>query len=152
MKDAQPGIAVIYEWSDQDIIQVTVYASNGAFCGTSDVYVGHGQLSAMATELAGFPLDVNDKRSFTLGTFDPKCAGGGVSMSFKCTDRSGHACADIVMESEDGTQSVTLAVPVVPHAVDEFVKGLATIESERGRAVLPIGNLQTRWAIRSLEV
>lgn len=97
-------------------------------------------------------VDVNDKRSFTLGTFDPKCAGGGVSMSFKCTDRSRHACADVVMESEDGTQPVTLAVPVVPHAVDQFVRGLATIESEHSRAVLPIGTLQTRWAIRSLEV
>jgi hypothetical protein len=152
MESAQPGIVFIYQWSDDDIIEVTVYASNGAFSGTADIYVAHGQLSAMATELAGFPLHANDKRAFTLGTFDPKCAGGGVSMVFRCTDRSGHACADIVMESADQTQSVTLSVPVVPHAVDRFVRGLAMIELDRGRAVLPIGTLQTRWAIGSLDV
>jgi hypothetical protein len=74
MNDAQAGIAVTYEWGDQDVIEVTVYASNGAFCGTSRLYVGHGRLSAMANELAGFPLDVNDERSITLGTFGPKAA------------------------------------------------------------------------------
>lgn len=152
MKDAQVGIAIIYEWSDEDVIEITVYASNGAFCGTASLYVGHGRLSAMATQLAGFPRDVNDERSITLGTFDPKCAGGGVSMSFKCTDRAGHARAEIVMRSEDDEQSVTLMVPVVPFAVDEFVKGLSAIEAGRGRAVMPTGTLQTRWAIRSLEL
>lgn len=65
-------------------------------------------------------------------------------MSFKCTDRSGHASAEIVMESEDKVQSVTLTVPVVPSGVDEFVRGLAEIESTRGRAVLPVGTLQNR--------
>jgi hypothetical protein len=145
MNETQAGIAVTYEWSDQDVIEVTVFASNGAFCGTSRLYVGHGRLSAMATELAGFPLNVNDERSITLGTFDPKCAGGGVTMSFKCTDRSGNACAEIVMRSDDDVQSVTLTVAVAPFAIDEFVKGLAAIESRRGRAVMPSGTLQTRW-------
>jgi hypothetical protein len=72
MKDTAAGIAVQYEWSDQDVIDVIVYASNGAFCGTSTVYIAHGTLSAMATELAGFPLDLNDKRAITLGSFGPK--------------------------------------------------------------------------------
>src|SRR5689334_7956640 len=72
-------------------------------------------------------------------------AGGGVAMSFKCTGRSGNACAEIVMRSDDDVQSVTLTIPVGPFAVDEFVKGLAAIESARGRAVMPAGSLQTLW-------
>lgn len=147
MQEISPR-GVIFEryWQDEDAIEITIYASNGTFGGTVNVYVAHGLLSAMAARLAGFPQNADDKRSFTLGTFGKQYGGGAVSLLFKSTNRAAHACVEIVMESDDEAESVTLAIPTAPFEVDEFVRQLSTFESTRdGRAILATGTLQTKW-------
>lgn len=146
-KISPKGIILEHYWRDQDVIEVAIYASNGAFGGTTNVYEAPGSLTAMGARLAGFPGNADDKRSFTLGTFGKQYAGGSVSLLFKCTNRAGHACVEIVMASEDEAESATFAIPVAAFEVDEFARQLSTVESTRdGRAMLTSGTLQTKWS------
>jgi hypothetical protein len=118
------AVRITYDWSDDDVIELVVSVSNGAFCGETTLYASHGEIPQMGAELAGFPRSLEDTRSITLGSLEKGRAGGGVQINLICTDRSGHLCADIVMCSEDKLQSVHLRARVLPAAIDTFVKQL----------------------------
>ena len=141
---------VIYK--AEDLIQVRVFAWNGAFGGTADIYVGIGRLEEIAAELEGFPASVSDGREIKLGALGPKAAGG-VEMRFYCTDASGHAYVECKIDSGslsvEPVQSVTLSLPIEAAAVDSFVdelrllgvrkSGLARLEGAPGRVAHPRG-------------
>lgn len=122
------GFQFDVKYKDKDLIEVRVSAWNGAFGGRADVYVGTGQLEAIATALKGFPRDTADVREIMLGAFGREHAGGGVTMRFYCIDGSGHACVESRVESGETAssvlESVTLLLPVEPSAVDAFVDQL----------------------------
>jgi hypothetical protein len=119
---------VIYK--AEDLIQVRVFAWNGTFGGTADVYVGIGRLEEIAAGLKGFPTSVADNRRITLGAFGPKAAGG-VEMRFYCADASGHTNVECKIESGSlsgkPVQSVALSLPIEAAAVDSFVSELRLI-------------------------
>ncbi len=120
-------------YRDNDLAKVRVSAWNGTFRGTADVYLGAGQLGAVATQLRGFPKSVSDTREVMLGTFDPGSAGGGVSMRLYCVDRSGHAYVETKIESdrdsEGRVQSAMLLVPIEAGAIDSFVDELRSLDT-----------------------
>ncbi len=49
-------------WDDVDVIDVRISAWNGTFGGTTNIYVGVGELEEAAATLRGFPNDSSDTR------------------------------------------------------------------------------------------
>ena len=129
------GIRFQTIWYDQDVVKLRVSAWNGDFGGVADIYEGIGDLHKAATQLQGFPRNPSDTRELIFGTFDRKCAGGGVSMRFHCTDSAGHAHVETRIDSSvlsGGTfQTVLLALPIEATAVDLFVRELQRMEEDR---------------------
>ncbi len=127
-------------WKDADIAEVRLSAWNGRFGGSTDIYVGIGELGESAEKLRGFPRTPSDKRTLEFGGFVPEAAGGGASLSFYCRDSAGHASVDVKIESDDReripAQSVHLVVAVEPAAVDLFVSDLRRLEADQGTAFL----------------
>lgn len=115
-------------------MEVRISAWTGTFGGTSEVYVGLGQLGESATKLQGFPRSLSDTRELEFGAFGRESAGGGVLMRFYCADKSGHTYVETKMESgyefEGKVQSVVLYMPIEPAAVDSFVAELRVLESK----------------------
>ena len=71
------GIEFEVFWWHQDVIEYLVRCSNGAFAGAAKMYMGHDELSKVATVLGGFPSSNTDSRNIELGTFQriPQAAG-----------------------------------------------------------------------------
>ena len=131
----EAGFQFAVIWSDAVVVEVPISAWNGLFGGTTDVYVGIGQLSEAAEQLEGFPTSPSDVRELIFGAFGPKHAGAAVSMRFYCVDGSGHASVDSQIESDYDSQrkaqSVVLSLPIEAAEVDSFVDELRCLNAER---------------------
>jgi hypothetical protein len=129
------GFRFEVKWSDADVFDVRISAWNGAFGGSTSVYVPTGGLAEAATKLEGFPRHPSDKRELQFGAFGPEWAGGAVKMAFYCKDAAGHALVEARIESEHGgtpeAQSALFFVPVEASAVDAFVDDLRRLEADR---------------------
>jgi hypothetical protein len=135
------GFRFQVNWSDDDAVQLGFSAWNGMFGGAADMYEPIGGLEAAAAQLRGFPSDASDTRQITIGNFNRKCAGGGVSMRFYCIDGAGHSYVEATIDSNFQygrvTQTVTLSMPVEASAVDAFVQQLHVAGAKRrGKAHL----------------
>jgi hypothetical protein len=134
------GLKIGFLWSDYDVVEVSIHASNGAFCGTTKAYVSHGALAETASILEGFPRQISDARELVLGTLDPKFAGGGISMKFSCRDSAGHATVEMRIVSDASgqpwwnapAQSVHMFANVEAAAIDDFVVELRRFETVQG--------------------
>lgn len=129
------GVQFRIIWDDKDLVEVRVSAWNGAFGGTSDIYVGNGELEEAGAKLSGFPRNLTDTREILLGSFDQHFVRGGVRLQFYCVDQSGHAYVDSQIESDSHfhrtIQSVLVSLPIEAAAVDRFVEGLLRIGAAR---------------------
>lgn len=127
------GISIEIIWSDAHAIEAIVSARGDHFAGEVRVYAGHGELRDVADQLAGFPASQNDAREFKLGEFGDEWAGGAASFRFYCVDAAGHSFAEVILESGERPgevcETVRLALPVEPAAVDEFVSQLRNVGS-----------------------
>jgi hypothetical protein len=126
------GIEVELIWYDHDVVEYRFTSSNGSFCGQTKAYLSHGEISALAENLKGFPSKAGDSRSFELGTFDPKCAGGGLRLHFSCLDSVGHSAVDLELRSvsrdiKARVEQVALRIPVEAGSVDSFIAGIAAM-------------------------
>ena len=135
------GVRVEVLWNDTDIFKVRVSAWNGAFGGSSNIYLAIGDLADSAEKLNGFPRNPSDKRALDFGAFGPQAAGGAATMNFYCGDSAGHASVEMRIESDHHekipAQSVLLVAAVEPAAVDAFVADLRRLEAnQRGTAFL----------------
>ena len=54
-------------WHDDDMLEVSISAWNGAFAGATDVYVAVGGFKEVAENLKGFPRSPADEREVVLG-------------------------------------------------------------------------------------
>lgn len=127
------GVSIEVVGSDDHLIEIAVSARGDQFSGAVEVYAGHGELAGMAQQLAGFPASPNDAREFTFGSFTDGRGGGAASFRFYCVDGAGHSFAEVRLESRERRggvcETVKLALPVEPAAVDEFVSQLRDIGS-----------------------
>jgi hypothetical protein len=153
---AMRGIEFEVVWSDQDVIELRVRCSNGAFCGDTRMYSGHDALPNTADVLSGFPLNAKDSRTVELGTFDPTMAGGGIHMWFYCVDSVGHAAVLAKLrgdrcKSMGEAQSVCLYLPVEAGAIDAFVVQARSLGSTIGaKAYLHMADHTVGWVQRWL--
>jgi hypothetical protein len=138
MKFAEPinvGLKFEIVYADNDLFQIRISAWNGAFAGTTYVYVGLDQLKETAGKLRGFPSGLSDVREITFGGFGPEWAGGATSMRLYCVDGKGHVCIDLRIESDhnsDGkAQSVAMLLFIEPAALDRFIQALEKLDADR---------------------
>jgi len=136
-----PGLILKAVYQDADLIEVVASATNGAFAGATSLYVGNGELQAVASALAGFPAPPHDVREVTLGDFGREWAGGAMALRFYCVDGAAHAFVSVRIEShaEQGgvIQTANLAISIEPAAVDIFISQVRQIgEARCGSAAL----------------
>ena len=149
------GIEFEVVWSDQDVIQCQVTCSNGPFRGATKIYLAHDDLSKAAEILSGFPSNVKDSRDVQLGAFEPKMAGGGISMSFRCVDSVGHSVVLVRLRADGCTgpndaESVCLYVPVEAGSIDSFVTKARSIDDTKGaKAYLHMADHTVGWVQRN---
>jgi hypothetical protein len=138
----EKGFRCEIAWSDAEVVEVEVCASNGAFAGRTRLYVSIGELAGAATLLEGFPAQPDDRRMLILGAFGPEYAGGAVSLAFALADDAKHARVQVVIEADGEvggiTETVTLALPFEAASLQRFVSELRRLEEEKsGGAFLP---------------
>jgi hypothetical protein len=145
------GIEFEVVWFDQDVIQCQVTCSNGPFRGATKIYVARDDLSRTAETLSGFPLNIKDCRDVQLGAFEPKMAGGGISMSFRCVDSVGHAVVLVTLRADgcngpNEPEPVCLYIPVEAGSVDSFVTKARSIDDTKGaKAYLHMADHTVGW-------
>jgi hypothetical protein len=149
------GIEFEVVWFDQDVIEYQVTCSNGPFRGATRMYLAHDDLSKTAKILSGFPLDIKHTRDVELGALEPRVAGGGIHMSFRCIDSAGHAVVAVRLRA-DGCkglaepESVSLYVPVEAGSIDSFVAKAKSIDNTMGvKAYLGMADHTVGWVQRN---
>ena len=149
------GIEFEVVWLDHDVIQCQVTCSNGPFRGTTKIYLTHDDLSNTAETLNSFPSNINDSRDVQLGVFEPKMAGGGISMSFRCVDSVGHAVLLVRLRADgckgpNDPESVCLYIPVEAGSIDSFVTQARSINETKGaKACLHMADHTIGWVQRN---
>ena len=132
------GLRLEVLWFDIDVIELHVAASNGAFAGTTRLYVGRDGLKEAADRLRGFPRSPADERELVLGTLEPGFAGGGVLLRMHCTSPAGHAVVHVTCRSdtqgEEQAETAAFSMPVLAAGMDDFVRALDAMPVERGAA------------------
>ena len=119
---------------DPDYVGIEVAAANSLFSGAARIYAGAHQLTELARAITGFPATSRDKRSFELGTRDPKYAGGFAGLTFHCLDGSGHPLVSVAIQDDDLCDSEASAVfsfPIEAAAPDLFVQALYEVEAAK---------------------
>ena len=103
--------------------------------GQVEVYASHEELLRFATDLAGFPTDIGDRRTFQFAT---STGGNRVSLEFWVTNPLGLTAVDAqIIETETSTESASVRLFIEPAAVDDFVRELhATAAALIGTATL----------------
>jgi len=139
MRDTGFQIEAIY--SDEDLLQLRIQGSNGAYGGEAEVYVGLDKIPNMARALRGFPSTAGENLVFELGNFDPKYAGGGVLLQFQCGS-TGKVSVEATIENDPKKSTghfgkVQFTVWIEPAAIDLFIPMLEKIGVDRqGKAIL----------------
>ena len=148
------GIEFEVVWFDQDVIEYLVTCSNGLFRGATRMYLAHDDLSKTAKTLSGFPSNIKDSRDVQLGAVEPKMAGGGISMSFRCVDSVGHAVVLVRLRADgcngpNEPESVCLYIPVEAGSIDSFVAKAQSIDNSNGaKAYLQMADHAVGWVQR----
>ena len=152
------GIEFEVVWFDEDVTQHQIRCSNGSFCGAAKMYLAHDDLLKAAETLSGFPSSATDSRNVRLGTFEPKIAGGGIDMAFRCVDSAGHAVVLVKLRA-DGCkgagepQSVSLFIPVEAGSIDSFVRQARSICDIKGaKAHLLMADHTVGWVQRNFSL
>ena len=128
-------IEVLY--SDNDVVEMRVSASNGTFSAAADVYAGYEAAANLAKEFTGFPESNKDVRSYELGTFDPKYAGGGVVLKLSSLDTLGHCCLAVRLRADPQKNhtveaNAQFSIKFEPASLDSFLLSLAKLGANVG--------------------
>ena len=129
------GVRLEAVYSDADVLEVVLSASNGNFSGAVSLYSGSSELEEAAAMVSGFPARSGDAREVRLGAPDRNWAGGSVILRFYCIDGAGHAFVQANIESGDEHGGVkeraTVAIPIEAAGVDRFVDELRVMARTR---------------------
>jgi len=135
------GVQISVIYTDEHLLELRVWASNGLFAGQTEVYADSAELTKVASVLRGFPANPSDTREYELGTFDAAYGGGGARFRFCCTDSSGHALAEVRLRTDarlgvGASDVATIHIPIEGAAIDSFVEQLERILPETGQFAL----------------
>jgi hypothetical protein len=131
-------LEITIAWFDDGIAAVHVQATNGLFSGSIQGYANLQFARELSEGLRGFPSDVDDTRSFELGSFVNSEVEGGARLSFRPGGPAGRFRVEIELRSsaeEPPIQSTSLWMHVAPASIDRFVHDLERMELAVGRTV-----------------
>jgi hypothetical protein len=135
-----PGLRITILDQDPEYLGLEVAAASARFAGTTKIYADLGVLKEFANEIAGFPRDASDRRSFDFGVHDERYAGGHMRLSLRCLDGSGRAEIDVAVQDDRQANPDSVArfrFAVEPAELDRFVQRLRDLEeSHNGQAFL----------------
>lgn len=129
------GIAIELLWLDEDVLEIRIAGSNGAFSGEARVYTGRDAFAKLAEFARGFPQRPDERRLIELGTFDPGFAGGGARLGLRCLDGAGHVNLDVLLATqvEDHRhQRAQFHLEVEPAALDSFASAVSALPLTKG--------------------
>lgn len=141
MEVVKYGVQISVIYTDEHLLELRVWASNGLFVGQTEVYADSAELSAVASVLRGFPANRSDTRECEFGTFDAQYGGGGAGFRFCCTDSVGHALVEVRLRTDPrlgvgASDTANIHIPVESAAVDSFVGQLERMLPEPGQSAL----------------
>ena len=132
------GIEISVRWCDDDLVEVSILASNGRFSGEVSAYAGHDTATSFAAALRGFPNDGTDARQFEIGTLDPSFAGGGARFEFGCLTSTGKAFVDVRLHGDrrgaHRPESASFGIEIQAAAIDVFVQELTQLAARVGES------------------
>jgi hypothetical protein len=112
MPDFLPHLNVGVIWYDVDLVRLRITAASEHFAGQADVYASHEQLLRLATDLAGFPKDIGDRRTFQFAT---STGGNSVSLEFWVTNSLGLTPVDAqIIETEASREFASVRLCIEP--------------------------------------
>ena len=132
------GIQLTVDWYDEDVVGLSVAASNGSFSGMALVYAPLDFAKELASTLAGFPTRPGDRRTLELGTFEAGYAGGGARLVFHTLDGAGHPAVEVAVQADvhhGPPGSATVFIELESARIDDFVLALDHMDLERGATV-----------------
>ena len=124
------GLELLIVDLDDDLVDVRVTASNGAFQGSVRAYVSLDGLRELASAIDGFPRDATDAQTIELGATSSRFAGGGVQLKLSCQDRAAHPQVQVTLRSDDrlrGEEHATFPIALEAASIDAFVEQLRTM-------------------------
>ena len=136
----EPRLELEIIWKDVYMMELAVSASNGCYCGMTEVYTTGENLTGFANALPGFPKTKEQTLQFELGE-----QGGYAYFAMKLyrIDAQGHTATRITLEKNNVTDrpeekdKVALEMLFEPASLDEFGKQLLVMGlNENGKAVL----------------
>ena len=128
-------------WTDEQMLELLAVASNGRYCGTTEVYTTSEDLLRLAEQLGGFPKRITDVVEFEAGAQDGYAF---LRLIFYCTDGVGHTAINICMEESVQTNfraekrhQVSFELRCEPSAIDKFQTELRLLAARnKGSATL----------------
>ena len=142
MKVVRPTIAFEVVWFDNDMLELSLNASNAKFAGQTTFYVNLETPTAFAAHIEGFPRNSEDVREYEFGGTNLP-GYGGARIRISCKDRSGHLLVhasiySVPLSKTEVVQSATVQIEATPADVDAFVQQLKHLQARVGdMAVLP---------------
>jgi hypothetical protein len=126
------GLRFTYLYHDSDIIELRIIADNGMFGGTTNVYVGVGELHKAVAALSDFPKSRDDAREFVFVAFGADSAGGAVRLQLYRKDLAGHVVLQATIEADFNRKGANQSAVVIADfelaALDRFLIELQLVE------------------------
>ncbi len=130
------GVEIAIRWCDDDLVEMSISASNGRFSGEVLAYARPDTAARFAAALRSFPNDRADVRQFEIGTFDPSFGGGGARFEFGLLTSTGKAFVDVRLQSDrrrvPRPESASSGIEIEAAAIDIFVQGLQQLAGRGG--------------------
>jgi hypothetical protein len=130
-------------WSDCDLQEVLITASNAVFYGQVNLYADPKEISEFANVIHGFPTSRDDKREFTFGQ---ECLSGygTAHVSLTCRDSIGHIWIATTMrstpiDSSAPVESATVVISAAGSDIDRFEMELRALSGSNDAKALLCG-------------
>lgn len=128
-------------WKDNDMFELKVFASNGRYIGTTEVYDTSDSLGNFSKSLIDYPTVDAETLKHEAGQ---KNSYSYFAMTFYRIDNSGHIGVQIELEENVATayrkeekDKIKLEIIVIPSGIDKFQKELLQLATtQNGMATL----------------
>lgn len=127
------GLVIETVWSDADMLEYWVSASNESFSGITRFYVALDEANKLAECISGFPSSSSDVREYQLGNPDGTSLGG-VFLRFM-SDDSGHITIEARLWSDPEChvpQRLLLFLQSLPADIDSLIADLRNMGTTLG--------------------
>ena len=128
-----PTIKISSVWEDEDLFEISIYASNSKFCGEARCYTTREEIRKLSEVIECFPRSPTSDIHFSTYSSDNFSY---FSLHFLCIDGSGHIIvrvkvADILVSynAYPVKNFAEFDIAVEPASIDIFSRGLSILSS-----------------------